>query len=69
MDNEKEVRFDKYCKSCKHDAERFNASAGTYNGESWSGVLTKEEYFPCCTCIEEAVREETEVPVNWEAKK
>lgn len=68
MENEKEVRFDKYCDTCKHNDIKTNDKAGTYNGTSWSGVTTKEEYEPCCDCIETAAREETEVPINWEAK-
>lgn len=71
-DSYKEVRFDKYCETCKHnlikDAMMHNENAGTYDGTSWSGVYTREEYIPCCYCLEEGAREETEVPVEWEEK-
>ena len=53
MENEKEVRFDQYCKLCKHWDP-----AGKYN----------EEYVPCCYCLENAVREGTMVPEYWEEK-
>ena len=59
MDSEKEVRFDKYCKTCKH-----NKPDGMHNEEY--DITTKEEYIPCCYCLETAVREETEVPEYWE---
>ena len=68
MENLKEVRFDKYCETCKHDAEKTNPNVGEYDGENWSGVTTKEEYIPCCYCIGIAVRDETEVPQYWEEK-
>ena len=45
-----------------------NPNIGTYDGEKWSGAETREEYFPCCYCLEEGAREGTEVPVEWEAK-
>ena len=71
-DNLKEVRFDKYCETCKHfgtrDAMYLNPNIGVYDGEKWSGAETREEYFPCCYCLEEGAREGTEVPVEWEAK-
>mgnify|MGYP006916059280 CR=1 FL=1 len=70
-ENLKEVRFDKYCTTCKHNKPdgMFNPNIGYDDGENgWSGLITKEEITPCCFCIEEAAREGTEVPVEWEAK-
>lgn len=69
-DNLKFVEFGKYCESCKHNYETalHNPNAGVYDGEKRSGILTKEEYAPCCYCLEEAAREGTEVPLHWEAK-
>lgn len=66
----KEVKFDKYCKTCKHDVPEglVNKDAGTYY-DGWSGIRTKEEYVPCCYCLEEGMREGTEIPVEWEAKE
>ena len=59
MESKKEVRFDKYCEKCKHwDPD------GKYN--EIYGIVTNEEYMPCCYCLETAVRDETEVPVFWE---
>ena len=69
MENEKEVRFDKYCSTCKHNkGELMNPNIGTFDGFHWTGSKSKEEYFPCCNCLEEKVREETEVPAKWEGK-
>lgn len=68
MENNKEVRFDKYCQSCKHLNPEVNPYAGNYDGDSWSGNLTAEEKVPCCYCITEAMREGTEVPLEWEEK-
>lgn len=59
MENDKEVRFDKYCATCKH-----NDPDGKHN-EKYD-ITTKEEYIPCCYCLETAVRDETEVPEYWE---
>ena len=59
MENEKEVRFDQYCKLCTHWDP-----AGKYNEEY--GIITHEEYVPCCYCLENAVREGTMVPEYWE---
>lgn len=69
-DNLKEVRFDKYCSTCKHDEEygKLNDHIGHYDGKEWTGLITKEEYIPCCFCLEEGAREGTEVPVEWEEK-
>lgn len=70
-ENIKEVRFDKYCITCKHfDPETmFNPDIGTYNTkDGWSGLDVREERVPCCYCLEEGAREGTEVPVEWEAK-
>lgn len=59
MENEKEVRFDLYCESCKYwDPD------GKYN-EKYD-IIVNEEYAPCCYCLEEAVREGTMVPQYWE---
>lgn len=69
MDNLKEVRFDKYCITCKHNKPNgaFNPHIGYNDGEhGWSGLQVKEEVTPCCFCIEEGAREGTEVPVEWE---
>ena len=67
-ENFKEVRFDKYCKTCKHYGKRLNPDIGVYDGEKWSGVETSDEIIPCCYCLEEGAREGTEVPVEWEEK-
>lgn len=70
-ENMKEVRFDKYCETCKYNDERgkLNKHIGLYDDvNGWSGSVTKEEYIPCCWCIEEGSREGTEVPVEWEEK-
>lgn len=69
-DNLKEVRFDKYCETCKHNYETamHNPNTGVYDGEKWSGTLTNEEIIPCAWCLEEGAREGTEVPIEWEAK-
>ena len=69
-DNLKEVLFAKYCPTCKHNVDEpmHNPDTGIYDGEKWSGTYTKEEYIPCCYCLEEAMREGTEVPVEWEEK-
>jgi len=61
MENDKEVRFDLYCESCKHDDPD-----GKYNDAT--SQITKEEYIPCCYCIQTAVREGTMVPEYWEEK-
>ena len=61
MENEKEVRFDLYCKLCKHWDP-----AGKYN-EQYE-IITHEEYYPCCDCLITAVREGTMVPEYWEEK-
>lgn len=58
-DNEKEVRFDKYCERCKYWDPN-----GKYN-EIYD-IVVSEEYAPCCYCLETAVRDETEVPQYWE---
>lgn len=62
------IDFDKFCHNCKHNKEMTNQNAGDYDGESWSGIVTKEEYVPCCYCLEEAARVETSVPLYWEEK-
>lgn len=68
-DNKKFVDFEKYCATCKHDKGLLtNPNIGTYDGEKWSGAHTREEYVPCCFCLEEGAREGTEVPVEWEEK-
>lgn len=68
----KEVRFDKYCETCKHslvhDEVVNNPDAGYFDGHTWTGNTTREEYIPCCFCLEEGAREGTEVPVEWEEK-
>lgn len=66
----KEVRFDKYCQTCKYNKEEgmTNDDAGIFDGKTWSGNFTKEEYVPCCYCLEEGAREGSEVPVEWEEK-
>ncbi len=61
-ENIKEVRFDKYCETCRHDFPD-----GKTN--QIYGITTKEEYVPCCYCLENAAREETEVPEYWEEKE
>ena len=45
----KEVRFDKYCQTCKN----------------WDGG---KENPICDDCLEEFMREGTEVPLKWEKK-
>lgn len=59
MENDKEVRFDKYCQTCKYNDPKEK------HNEKYD-ITTKEEYVPCCYCLETAVREETEVPEYWE---
>lgn len=53
----KEVRFDKYCKTCKHYAHK-------YPNEDFSF----EAQEPCNTCLEVGMREGTEKPEYWEEK-
>lgn len=67
-DNIRLVPFEKYCETCKHNTEKTNPNAGNYDGTEWSGITTKEEYVPCCYCLEEAAREGTDVPMYWEEK-
>ena len=56
----KEVRFDKWCESCKHYVHK-------YPNEDFSF----EAQEPCATCLEaeNAMREGTEKPEYWEAKE
>lgn len=61
MENEREVRFDLYCDTCKH----WHAD-GVYNPKINKTVF--EEYDPCCYCIETAVREGSIIPERWEQK-
>lgn len=70
VDNAKEVLFWKYCPTCKHfkAKEKVNPNIGEYDGEKWSGKEAGEEFIPCCYCLEEGAREDTEVPVEWEEK-
>lgn len=53
----KEVRFDKWCKSCKHKMNRFPGMG-----------VTSEYQRPCCKCLE-AINSNnygTDKPVYWE---
>ena len=69
MENEKQVNFEKYCATCKHDkGGLMNSKIGIFDGFHWTGAKTKEEYFPCCDCLETSAREGTEVPIKWEVK-
>ena len=69
-ENMRIVAFEKYCATCKHNKGLLNnPDIGDYSSkEGWSGAETKEEYIPCCFCLEEGMREGTEVPVEWEEK-
>lgn len=55
----KEVRFDKWCESCKHYPHK-------YPNEDFSF----EAQEPCASCLEaeNAMREGSEKPEYWEAK-
>lgn len=55
----KEVRFDKWCPSCKHYDHK-------YPKEDFSFEVQE----PCATCLEaeNSMREGTEKPEYWEAK-
>ena len=55
----KEVRFDKWCTSCKHYAHKFPKESFSFEAQE-----------PCATCLEaeNAMREGTEKPEYWEAK-
>ena len=48
----KEVRFDKYCSKCKYWED------GREDGQA--------KVAPCDECLEEFMRERTEVPIRWE---
>lgn len=69
-DDRKEVRFDKYCKTCRHEKikDSFNPDIGEYDGTKWTGADVKEEYIPCCICLETESRYGTEMPMKWEEK-
>lgn len=56
----KEVRFDKWCESCKHYAHKFPKESFSFEAQE-----------PCTTCLEaeNAMREGTEKPEYWEAKQ
>ena len=47
----KEVRFDKYCSTCKYWED------GREDGQA--------KVRPCDECLEEPVREGTEAPLHW----
>ena len=53
----KEVRFDKWCGSCKHRMNHFPGMG-----------VSSEFQRPCCKCLESvnAMREGTDKPVYWE---
>jgi len=53
----KEVRFDKYCKTCKHYAHKFPNEDFSFEAQE-----------PCNTCLEVGMREGTEKPEYWEEK-
>ena len=53
----KEVRFDKYCKTCKHYANKFPNEDFSFEAQE-----------PCNTCLEVGMREGTEKPEYWEEK-
>lgn len=53
----KEVRFDKYCKTCKHYAHKFPSEDFSFEAQE-----------PCNTCLEVGMREGTEKPEYWEEK-
>lgn len=53
----KEVRFDKYCKTCKHYAHKFPDEDFSFEAQE-----------PCNTCLEVGMREGTEKPEYWEEK-
>lgn len=52
----KEVRFDKWCKDCKHSPIDL------------SNVDVTKTTEPCNSCLEVGMREGTEKPEKWEAK-
>lgn len=54
MENPKEVRYDKYCPNCKYNTVTSSVDPG------W------EE---CDRCMEESVREGTEVPSRFRRKE
>lgn len=53
----KEVRYDKWCKSCRH-----------YNNRFAVRDVSGEFQYPCCDCLEpvNGVRELSEKPIYWE---
>ena len=53
----KEVRFDKYCKTCKHYAHKFPNEDFSFEAQE-----------PCNTCLEVGMREGTEKPEYLEEK-
>lgn len=54
-----EVRFDVWCKLCKHYEHKFPEHADEFSFEAQE---------PCNTCLEVAMREGTRKPEYWEEK-
>lgn len=60
----KEVRFDKYCSTCKHKEKKHISNAGVWVNGKWTGVDTDDA--ACHICLGVGMREGTEVPLKWE---
>lgn len=62
----KEVRFDKYCKTCKHYEHK--SPTAIYIRTVFNEDFSFEAQEPCNTCLEVGMREGTEKPEYWEEK-